>query len=122
MLIFVLGCSTPLKEQHAFWTVPFKNRQMFRLFCEPRTVTLASEVVYQILNDEYYKDENLLWCPRMGKAHSSMEQTKIPQLSRNTLNTNLMQGHRDSSVSPYNLPEITEHRIFIILFYCEQSG
>ena len=44
--------------------------------------------------------------------------------TRNTLNTNLntnlMQGHRDSSVSPCSLPEITEHRIFYILFYCEQ--
>ena len=38
----------------------------------------------------------------------------------NNLNTNLMQGHRDSSVSPCSLPEITEHRIFYILFYCEQ--
>ena len=41
--------------------------------------------------------------------------------TRNTyLNTNLMQGHRDSSVSPCSLPEITEYRIFYILFYCEQ--
>ena len=31
-----------------------------------------------------------------------------------------MQGHRDSSVSPCSLPEITEHKIFYILFYCEQ--
>ena len=35
-------------------------------------------------------------------------------------NAPLMQGHRDSSVSPCSLPEITEHRIFYILFYCEQ--
>ena len=40
--------------------------------------------------------------------------------TRNTLNTNLMKGHRDSSVSPCSLPEITDHRIFYILFYCEQ--
>ena len=30
------------------------------------------------------------------------------------LNTNLMQGHRDSSVSPCSLPEINEHRIFCL--------
>ena len=32
---------------------------------------------------------------------------------RNKSNTNLMQGHRDSSVSSCSLPEITEHRIFV---------
>ena len=51
-----------------------------------------------------------------------MGQTTILQLSRNTLNTNLMHGHRDSSVSPCSLPEITEHRIFYIIFYCEQAN
>ena len=53
---------------------------------------------------------------------SSTVQTQVPLLSRNTLNTNLMHGHRDSSVSPYSLPEITEQRIFHVLFYCEQIG
>ena len=42
-----------------------------------------------------------------------MGQTKVLQLSRNTLNTNLMHGHRDSSVSPCSLQEITEQRIFL---------
>ena len=52
-----------------------------------------------------------------------MGRSKIPQLSRNTLNTNLMQRHRDSSVSPCSLPEITEHRIFLhsILLQANQA-
>ena len=57
----------------------------------------------------------------LALGHSSMRQTKIPQLSRNTLNTNLMHGHRDSSVSPCSLPKINEHRNFYILSYCEQT-
>ena len=43
-------------------------------------------------------------------VHSSMGQTKILQLSRNSLNTNLMQGHSDSSMSPCSLLEITKHK------------
>ena len=56
--------------------------------------------------------------------NSSTPQQHGTNETRNTLNTNLntnlMQGHRDSSVSPCSLPEITEHDFVSILFYCEQ--
>ena len=43
-----------------------------------------------------------------------------PSLSRNNFVANLMHGHGDSSWSRSSLPEITEQRIFHILFYYEQ--
>ena len=43
-----------------------------------------------------------------------------PSLSRNKFLPNLMHGHSDSSSSGSSLPEITEQRIFHVLFYCEQ--
>ena len=43
-----------------------------------------------------------------------------PSLSRNNFLANLMHGHRDSSWSGCSLPEITEQRIFHVLFHCEQ--
>ena len=49
-----------------------------------------------------------------------MGQTKIPQLSRNTLNTNLMQGHRDSSVPPcflhFILLRANQAKMYYILY------
>ena len=58
-----------------------------------------------------------------SSCHSSMGQTKILQLSRNTLNTNLMQGHRDSSMSPCSLPEMTENiEFFTFYFNVSKSG
>ena len=68
----------------------------------------------------------VLWLPNLVRRipDASLSQQHGTNETRNTLNnnlnTNLMQGHRDSSVSPCSLPEITEHRIFYILFYCEQ--
>ena len=43
-----------------------------------------------------------------------------PSLSRSNFLANLMHGHSDSSWSGSSLPEITEQRIFHVLFYCEQ--
>ena len=53
--------------------------------------------------------------------HKGIVQIQVLLLSRNTLNTNLMLGHRDSSVSPYSLPEITEHGI-TFYFIASKSG
>ena len=50
----------------------------------------------------------------MVASHAQQHGTNETRNTLNTnLNTNLMQGHRDSSVSPCSLPEITEHRIFL---------
>ena len=43
-----------------------------------------------------------------------------PSLSRSNFLANLMHGHSDSSWSGSSLPEITEQRIFHVLFYYEQ--
>ena len=41
-----------------------------------------------------------------------------PSLSRNNFLANLMHGHSDLSWSGSSLPEITEQKIFHVLFYC----
>ena len=57
----------------------------------------------------------------MFRRTAAWDELKSPQLSRNTLNTNLMHGHRDSSVSPCSLPEITEHRFFHVFILLQTN-
>ena len=52
-----------------------------------------------------------------SEAYSTNEN---PSLSRSNFLANLMHGHSDSSWSGSSLPEITEQRIFHVLFYYEQ--
>ena len=87
------------KDNGAFWGRGAKNlapqdSNMYGL----RSIFLE---YYWILTQQYSTNEN-------------------PSLSRNNFLANLMHGHSDSSWSGSSLPEITEQRIFHVLFYCEQ--
>ena len=60
--------SRSLKVQHVCWTLPFKiARQMFRSFCELLRLYWRSCIKLIWMTNTTYDNENLLWCPRMGK-------------------------------------------------------
>ena len=68
-------------------------------------------------------DGNTILCSNHSKEQHAPQQystNENPSLSRNNFLANLMHGHSDSRWSGSSLPEITEQRIFHVLFYCEQ--
>ena len=56
----------------------------------------------------------------IGNISQQYSTNENPSLSRSNFLANLMHGHGDSSWSRSSLPEITEQRLFHVLFYYEQ--
>ena len=62
----------------------------------------------------------LKWPRGVHRDPQQYSTNENPSLSRSNFLANLMHGHSDSSWSGSSLPEITEQRIFHVLFYYEQ--
>ena len=114
----------------SFWCViQLKNTQLDLKF--PSSSAHVSVAIVTVVNGTVnYRIPNAKVIPAtvmalivywVGSELSQQYSTnENPSLSRNYFLANLMHGHSDSSWSGSSLPEITEQRIFYILFYCEQ--